>query len=593
MQKVVTSLAQRVPNLETWEKTLRDSVVKYTADALKNMEQKRTNDTFKYLDRMDEMLKMVKEIQQSYDDLSNTMGRQHGDEIVRLSEQLCDYRNKNIILQAVLVKVIQSAQQLLRPCNVRFDEVLFAMQKVQNSVDVLPKTLCNDELSKQVPQSFQKVFDLIENLKGSKSVDEAGEDENVVITETSPSPKIDVVSKPQPPPPPTKTTIPPTECEIHESPKIPSPPTSFVMPPVQIAPEFPETPKAPINDKGKMPLDISEMSPMKTFPVCEKEVKEHALSPLVYVIRQLRVDELVPKQTTAPPASDEYQWDIPMSPNARYYSVFQPLHPHLSSEMQIPIELNRLEEFFKAHAQPPKDVWSLRRIIRVLGYKKKSFKKEEYFGFEVVRSDNIKYFFSEADFPNLNPNDLYVIGRYFQNKLLTHEPSRFPFLQIQRFLRSLVSDLSSIDAERFDSFVDNPPEEMNQDLEGIENRHRGPTEDPELGIIFSNEKDSPRLFFRLKQKHRCTTEFLEKMINLTLRSNASAAIKVKIIEELEWWVAVRKWIKRIYVSSRLRLEGIRPQIMSGKYTDQGFGVTTEGVSKSGHQRVDFLYKQLV
>ncbi|KAL7588440.1 hypothetical protein Lser_V15G36251 [Lactuca serriola] len=562
MQKVVTSLAQRVPNLETREKMLRESVVKSTADAMKKMEQKRTDDTFKYLDRMDDMLKMVKEIQQSYDDLTNTVGHQHGDEIVRLNEQLCDYRNKNIILQAVLVKVIQSAQQLLRPRNVRFDEILFAIQKIQNSVDVLPKTLSNEELSKQVPQSFQKVFDLIENLKGSKSVDEAGEDENVVITETSPSPKIDEVSRRQPPP---KTTIPP-----------PSPPTSFVMPPTQLALMFPETHKASIKGKGKRPLEVPEVSrnQMKTFRVSEEEKKQqdlenellakqkhevaaahffqansskeeqHTLSPLVYVIRQLKDDELMPKQTTAPPSSDEYQWDIPMSPNARYYSVFQPLHPHLSRETQIPIEMNRLEEFFKAHAQPPKDVWSLRRIIRVLGYKKRSFQKEEYFGFEVVRSDNKKYFFSEADFPNLNPNDLYVIAKHFQTKLLTHQPSRFPFLQIQRFLRSLTYDLGSIDAERFDSFVDNPPEEMNQELEGIENRHRGPTEDPELGIIFSNEKGSLKLFFRLKQKHRCKTEFLEKMINLTLRSNASAALKVKIIEELEWWVAVRKWIKR-------------------------------------------------
>ncbi|XP_023749803.1 uncharacterized protein LOC111898110 [Lactuca sativa] len=515
MQKIITSLAQTVPNLEAREETLWESIVNSTADALRDMEQKRIADTCKYLDRMDEVEKTLKEIQQSYDDLSNTMGHQHGDEIVRISEQLRDYRNKNIIVQAVLIKVMQFADQLLRPCNVRFDEVLFAMQKAQKSMDVLPKTLCNDELSKQVQQSFLKVFELIEDLKGSMVEDETGfsstkwgEDNNVVITETSEEthpPQIDEASKPQPP---SKITI---------------PPTSFITPPAQTAPEFLETTKTPIID----------------------EDQQHALTPLVYVIRQLKDDELVPKQTTAPPSSDEYQWDIPMSPNARYYSVFKPLHPHLSREMQIPIEMNRLEEFFKAHAQPPKDVWSLRRIIRVLGYKKRSFQKEEYFGFEVVRSDNKKYFFSEADFPNLNPNDLYVIGKHFQNKLLTHQPSRFPFLQIQRFLRSLVSDLGSIDAEQFDSFVDNPPEEMNQDLEGIENRHRGPTEDPELGIIFSNEKGSLKLFFRLKQKHRCKTEFLEKMINLTLRSNASAALKVKIIEELEWWVAVRKWITRV------------------------------------------------
>ncbi|CAI9295996.1 unnamed protein product [Lactuca saligna] len=511
MQKIVTSLAQSVPNLEAREETLWESIVNSTVDALRDMEQKRNADTFKYLDQMDEMEKTVKEIQQSYDDLTNTMGHQHGDEIVRISEQLCDYRNKNIILQAVLVKVMQFAQQLPRPCNVRFDEVHFAMQKVQNSVDILPKTLCNDELSKQVQQSFLKVFELIEDLKGSRVEDEAGfsstkwgEDNNVVITETSeethppPPPQIDEVSKPRPP---SKITIPETS----------------------LLKTF------PVSEEEKKQTELEHELLAKQIP----EDQQHALSPLVYVIRQLRDNELVPKQTTAPHSSDEYQWDIPMSPYARYYSVFPPLHPHLSREMQIPIELNRLEEFFKAHAQPPKDVWSLRRIIRVVGCKKKSFQKEDYFSFEVMRSDNKKYFFSEADFPNLNPNDLYVIAKHFQTKLLTHQPSRFPFLQIQRFLRSLTYDLGSIDAERFDSFVDNPPEEMNQYLEGIENRHRGPTEDPELGIIFSNEKDSPRLFFRLKQKHRCTTEFLEKMINLTLRPREKQDLNMNVFFALK------------------------------------------------------------
>lgn len=381
IQKIVTSLSQ------TREKTIPESIVNSIEVSLKDMEQKRTDDTFKYLDKMDVMVKMVKEIQQSY-----------------------------------------------------------------------------DELSKQVQQSFLKVSELIHDLKGQR-FNEAG---------------------------PSSTKVGEDEDE---------------------------------NDD----VEIIETS------------DQHSL-----VNRELRDDELVPKQTTSPPSSDEYQWDIPMSPKARYYSVFQPLHPHLSREMQIPIELNRLETFYKAHGQPSKNVWSLRRIIKVLRYKKMSFQKHEYFGFEVIRSDNEKYFFSEADFPNLNPNDLYVIGRYFRNKALTHPPSRFPYFQIRRFLRSLIYDLGRIDVERFGSFVDNPPEEIKHDLEGIENRHRGPTEDPELGIIFSIEKDSPRLFFRLRQKHLCATKFLREMIDLTLRSRkASEELKVKIVKELEWWVAVRKWIKRV------------------------------------------------
>ncbi|CAH1424597.1 unnamed protein product [Lactuca virosa] len=305
MQKIVTSLAQSVPILEAREETLWESIINSTADALREIEQKRTADTFKYLDLMDEMEKMVKEIQQSYDDLSNTMGLQHGHVIVRISEQLCDYRNKNIILQAVLVKVMQSAQQLPRPCNVRFDEVLFAMQKVQSSVDVLPKTLCNDELSKQVQQSFLKVFELIDDLKGSRVEDEAGfsstkwgEDNNVVITETSeethppPPPQADEVSKPQPPS------------------KISIPPISFIIPPAQIAPEFIETTKIPLTDKVKMPFEVPEMSLLKTFPVSKEgkkqtelehellakqihEDQQHALSPLIYVSsRLLRLEDI-------------------------------------------------------------------------------------------------------------------------------------------------------------------------------------------------------------------------------------------------------------------------------------------------------------
>ncbi|KAI3517338.1 hypothetical protein L1887_16552 [Cichorium endivia] len=187
IQKIVTSLSQ------TREKTIPESIVNSIEVSLKDMERKRTDDTLKYLDKMDVMVKMVKEIQQSY-----------------------------------------------------------------------------DELSKQVQQSFLKVSDLIHDLKGQRFADEAG----------------------------------------------------------------------PSSTKGGEDED-DDMEIIET--------------PWVNVNRELRDDELVPKQTTSSPSSDEYQWDIPMSPKARYYSVFQPLHPHLSREMQIPIELNRLETFYTAHGQPSKN----------------------------------------------------------------------------------------------------------------------------------------------------------------------------------------------------------------------------------------------
>ncbi|KAL4575113.1 hypothetical protein LXL04_021954 [Taraxacum kok-saghyz] len=453
MKNIITSLAQSVPNLDTTE-----AIVNSTADILREMDHKRTDDTFEYLNRMDDMVKMVKQIQQSYNDLTKTVNRQHANEIARLNEQLRDYRNKNIILQAVLVKVTESAHQLLKPHNAKLDEILSAIQKLQNSMDALP----NDDLNNQVQQSFLKVFDLIEGLKG------------------------------------------------------PTPPVNEA--------EFSSTKDVMINE-------ASEETPSPPPKILE------TLTPWVNAARQLRADELVPKQTTSPPSSSEYQWDIPISPNAQYYPIFQPLHPHLSREMQTPIELHRLHQFFTSHAQPQKDVWSLRHITKVLAYGKSLFQKNKYFSFHVIRSDNKQYSFSEADFHNLNPNDLYVIGRHFLNRIPTHD-SRLPFLQIQKFLRALLCDIGIIDGS-----LNNPTEQMSRDLEEkIGHKHRGPVEEPDVGVVFSKEKDGPRL----KQKHLFTTEFVEEMIEVTLRSRkACKDLKIRIVMELEWLVAVRKWVKRV------------------------------------------------
>lgn len=74
----------------------------------------------------------------------------------------------NLILQQFLIKFIWSAKHFVDVPNYKFDEVIQIILDILNTVKVQTPTVdANDKLSKMVNLSFQKVFDKINEIKGT------------------------------------------------------------------------------------------------------------------------------------------------------------------------------------------------------------------------------------------------------------------------------------------------------------------------------------------------------------------------------------------------------------------------------------------
>ena len=60
--------------------------------------------------------------------------------------------------------------------------------------------------------------------------------------------------------------------------------------------------------------------------------------------RRLLDDDYIPHHTYAKPSLDGY-WDVPISPNAIYFTVFEQLDRSLPDAKRLPMEFERLSQF--------------------------------------------------------------------------------------------------------------------------------------------------------------------------------------------------------------------------------------------------------
>lgn len=60
--------------------------------------------------------------------------------------------------------------------------------------------------------------------------------------------------------------------------------------------------------------------------------------------RKLLDTDYVPHLTYFEPPSDGF-WDIPFSPNAKYFPVFEPFDLHIPDELRHPMEFERQNSF--------------------------------------------------------------------------------------------------------------------------------------------------------------------------------------------------------------------------------------------------------
>ena len=73
--------------------------------------------------------------------------------------------------------------------------------------------------------------------------------------------------------------------------------------------------------------------------------------------RGLLDEDYVPHLTYVEPPTDGY-WDIPISPNAKYFTVFEPFDQSLPDAKRLPMEFERLSQFYAKHASSFEHIWS-------------------------------------------------------------------------------------------------------------------------------------------------------------------------------------------------------------------------------------------
>ncbi|KAL4573707.1 hypothetical protein LXL04_020522 [Taraxacum kok-saghyz] len=209
--------------------------------------------------------------------------------------------------------------------------------------------------------------------------------------------------------------------------------------------------------------------------------------------------DLKPHKTFELPTNHQTNIDLPLSPNARYYS----------------------RSFTRRPSKPQK-----------------------FCAFDIIRADKSEQQISEADFLNLNPSDIFTIARHFEEQRFRTHTATSPYLAALYFLRDYVAEIGRFDFELFEMFWNTPPNPPDLTLPSFKGRLTGPTNEPELGFIFHIKGKDKLGFF---STHKFDTKFLQKFVQKTLQkeNTTSAETRSRICDEINWWIGVRNWILNV------------------------------------------------
>ena len=263
--------------------------------------------------------------------------------------------------------------------------------------------------------------------------------------------------------------------------------------------------------------------------------------------RRLQDEDYIPHLTYAEPPSDGY-WDVPISPNAKHYTVFEMFHQSLPDAKRLPMEFERLSQFFTKHSSPIEHIWSNDRPSAVVNYKPPKFMKADFFQYTLTRRGH-DYVRTQADFPHMNPEEVFLIAKVFQNKAEKHPKMKTALDRVNNFLRETVCDFAKIDVDIYPIIskkFDLPPlDPAPMPTEGFADRSLGATNFPELGIIFKRKTDNVKYFIPISAMNRLPNKQLDICRTAVERSkHTTAEVKFEITRRITWLENVRKfwWI---------------------------------------------------
>lgn len=130
----------------------------------------------------------------------------------------------------------------------------------------------------------------------------------------------------------------------------------------------------------------------------------------------------------------------------------------------------------------------------------------------------------------MNPEEVFLIARVFQNKLEKNPKMKIEFERANTFLRQTVFDFAKIDADIHITLAEKfnlPPLDPDPMLtEGFQERSHGEKNFPDLGVIIKRKNDEIKYFIPITAMHRLTQKKIEVTQTVVLKSKHTTA-KVK------------------------------------------------------------------
>ncbi|KAL4579451.1 hypothetical protein LXL04_015599 [Taraxacum kok-saghyz] len=221
----------------------------------------------------------------------------------------------------------------------------------------------------------------------------------------------------------------------------------------------------------------------------------------------------------------------------------------LPEDVQLHKERARLDVFFRKYAQPREKVWYLSVIRSVSNIKARSFskekKKDEFYSYDIRRTDNTTTTISEADFPLMNLADILALARHLDRFQDTNVRMGPPYIDASTFMKDYLCEFGRLDVELYSLYKDTPePVTKPNNLKEVQDLPFGVVSTPELGFIYHTRNSTKKHYFKLSEKHFYPTNFLQKSIRKSIFMAGPTEVANGIKEIINWWISVCIWMKR-------------------------------------------------
>jgi hypothetical protein len=210
---------------------------------------------------------------------------------------------------------------------------------------------------------------------------------------------------------------------------------------------------------------------------------------------------------------------------------------------------NRLMRIFISnYSQNPDDLWSLVKIQKLESVRiEETAEKDKFVSFLIQRFNGKKERISSADFPFMNPNDIFVLSKLLNSITLDNDRESFRnlvstgFYVVNEFIKHYIKDLAKVEYESAQIarntgsvFVPNRdvPERFQDAVGGTI------IDEPEFGVIVEYKlTNGPmvKILMRFDELQGFPNKFLDLMVRemRTIRTNDRDLLE-EIKEKVDW-----------------------------------------------------------